>query len=136
MERSDLEQFHSSLERVLASSNFLDDFYDAFISSSEEIKEFFRQTEMAHLKRKLATTLRLVTMAADNSPGTDIYFQHLGRYHHDIQVPEYLFKQWQEALIDSVRRSDALFSIRIEAAWRACLSIGIDKMLKAYHSAE
>jgi hypothetical protein len=130
--KDNLDAFHHSLDRVLASGGFLDHFYDAFIGGSDEVKAFFVHTEMAHQKRKLATTLRLMTMAADDSPGADIYLEYLGKYHRGIHVPEHLYQRWLEALIDSVRRCDPEFDTALETVWRAGLQIGIDNMLKAY----
>ena len=127
-----LEAFHHSLERILSCNDFLDHFYDSFIGGSTEVKAFFKNTDMAHQKRKLATTLRLITMAADDSPGADIYLEYLGRYHHDIHVPERLYQVWREALIGSARKCDPEFSDELETTWRACIDVGIENMLKAY----
>lgn len=127
-----LEQYHQSLERALACGEFLDHFYDGFINSSEDIRQFFRNTDMAKLKRKLSTTLRLITMAADNSPGADMYLEYLGKYHRDIHVTEDLFDKWLDALIDSVRHCDPQYDDQLEQVWRDTINIGITHMRKAY----
>ena len=129
---SALDIYHQSLERVLACDEFLDRFYASFIGDSEEVQAFFKNTEMAHQKRKLATTLRLITMAADDSPGADIYLEYLGRYHRDIHIPRHLYQEWLEALLASAGNCDPQFNTEVEQAWRNCINIGIENMLKAY----
>ncbi|MCW8963895.1 MAG: globin [Gammaproteobacteria bacterium] len=132
MAEDDLERFHLSLERVLACKEFLDMFYDSFIGNSDRVKNFFKHTDMARQKRKLSTTLRLITMAADDSPGADIYLEYLGKYHHDIKVTEDLFDQWLVALIDSAKKCDPKYNDELEAIWRTAINLGIQHMHKAY----
>lgn len=129
-----LEAFHKSLDRVLSNESFLDEFYDSFIGKSEEVSSFFKNTNFEHQKRKLATTLRLITMAADDSPGADIYLEYLGKYHRDIKVPEHLYEVWRKALISSARNCDPEFDQQTEDAWGACIEIGINNVLKAYNT--
>lgn len=128
----ELEVFHESLERVLSNSDFVNLFYESFLDGSEEIQAFFINSDMPKLKRKLSTTLRLMTLAVDNSPGADMYLEYLGKYHYDIQVPRELYSQWLDALLASIQVCDQEFDIEIESIWRTALSIGIEEMLKAY----
>ena len=128
----ELEQFHQSLERALACDSFLDRFYSAFINHSDEISEFFKNSDMAHLKRKLSTTLRLITMAADDSPGADMYLEYLGKYHRDINVTEDLYVEWLDALMDTVRDCDPKYNSELERLWRDVMGIGIHYMHQAY----
>ena len=128
----ELEQYHQSLERALSCNEFLDRFYDGFMNSSADIRQFFRNTDMAKLKRKLSTTLRLITMAADDSPGADMYLEYLGKYHRDIHVTEDLYDKWLDALINSVRHCDPEYDDQLEQVWRNVINIGIQHMRKAY----
>ncbi len=128
----DCENFHISLERILACDDFLDRFYDSFIASSDEIKSFFKHSDMARQKRKLATTLRLITMAVDDSPGADMYLEYLGKYHRDINVNKELYELWLDALIDSARHCDPGFDDNTESLWRQAIRTGIAHMHKAY----
>jgi hypothetical protein len=128
----ELDQFHQSLERALACEEFLDRFYDGFLNKNEDIRQFFQHSDMAKLKRKLSTTLRLIILAADDSPGADMYLEYLGKYHRDINVTEDLYGKWLDALIDSVRHCDPQYDSGLEQLWRSAISIGITHMHKAY----
>ena len=128
----DCEKFHNSLEHTLACDGFLDHFYDSFIGSSDRIKEFFKHTDMTRQKRKLATTLRLITMAIDDSPGADMYLEYLGKYHRDINVTRELYDVWLDALIESARSCDPKFNDDLETLWRTAINTGIKHMHKAY----
>lgn len=128
----ELEVFHESLERVLSNSDFVNLFYESFLSGSDEVQHFFKNSDMAKLKRKLSTTLRLMTLVVDNSPGADMYLEYLGKYHHDIKVPRELYILWLDALLASIKVCDPEFDTEIETIWRTALSIGIEEMHKAY----
>jgi hemoglobin-like flavoprotein len=118
-------QFHASLDRASANPVFLDAFYDSFMSSSGDIAGYFEHTDMGRLKRKLKSSLHMMTLLVDESPGVDMYVAHLSRVHDSYRIPAALYQVWLDTLIEAVQRCDPLFDRNLESIWRHVLSRGI-----------
>lgn len=127
---SDVKLFHESLERASANGAFLDVFYDSFISSSTDIREIFRETDMERLKRKLKSSLHMMTLLVDNVPGSEMYMGHLARVHGHYHIHPQMFDSWLDSLIQAVAACDREFTPQTEAAWRKVIGRGIDIMLQ------
>jgi truncated hemoglobin YjbI len=127
---NDLRLFHESLERASADSRFLDLFYDGFISSSEEIRQIFINSDMDRLKRKLKSSLHMLTLLADDAPGSEMYMGHLARVHGRYHIHPEMFDMWLDSLVSAVALCDSEFSPQIEDAWRNVIGRGIDIMLQ------
>ena len=123
-----LELFHASLERATAHPEFLDTFYDRFFRSGEDIEALFSNTDMDRLKRKLKSSLRMITRQVDHEPGVEMYIQHLARLHHGYAIPPAMYQQWLEALIRTASECDAEFNAEIEQAWRDAINPAIEMM--------
>lgn len=124
----DLSIFHDSLNRASASGRLTDVFYDGFVSSSIDIEKIFKDSDMNRLKRKLQSSLHMMTMLADGIPGTEMYMGHLAKVHDRYHIPPEFFNIWLDVLIEAVRTFDAEFDDEIEAVWRKVIGIGIEIM--------
>ncbi|MGB1108982.1 MAG: globin [Gammaproteobacteria bacterium] len=113
--------FQSSLERVTSHPEFLDRFYDTFMSATPEAAEKFAGIDMGRLKRHLKSSLNMLTLAADGVPGTTMYLEYLGERHRKLDVGNHLYGQWLDALIETARCCDEGFSSTDEDVWRAVL---------------
>lgn len=125
LDPEELELFHASLDRASANPVFLDAFYDGFMLRSDEIKAYFEHTDMGRLKRKLKSSLHMMSLLVDRSPGIEMYIAHLSRVHNGYNIPAHLYDIWLDALIDAVRRCDLSFDQRTEEVWRRVLGEGI-----------
>lgn len=134
-DETELAAFQDSLERASANPLFLDHFYEHFLGLSEEIRRYFVRTEMARLKRKLKSSLHLMTLFAVRAPGAESYVGYLGRSHHALGIPEDLYWVWLDALIGAVRYSDPRFDTHLERIWYEVMGAGIVAMQKAAHDA-
>lgn len=123
-----VELFHASLDRATAHPDFLDTFYDRFIRSDESIEEIFTHTDMDRLKRKLKSSLRMITRQVDHEPGVDMYMEHLARLHHGYAIPPDMYTQWLDALVRTASECDPEFNPEIEAAWRDSIEPAIHIM--------
>ncbi len=133
---NDLAQFHASLDRATANPVFLDAFYDNFMSSSDDIPLYFKHTDMGRLKRKLKSSLHMMTLLVDQSPGVEMYVSHLSRVHDSYQIPASLYSVWLNTLIEAVDRCDPLFNAQMEKIWRDVLGRGIAIMAAGVGSHE
>lgn len=120
-----LERFHASLDRATADPAFLDRFYDSFMAISPEIAAIFERTDMQRLKRKLKSSLHLMTLAVDEAPGADEYLRFLGRTHRRFDLASEHFELWMRSLIGAAERCDPEFGPELEAIWGDVLSDGV-----------
>ncbi|HBE91644.1 MAG TPA: hypothetical protein DDW55_03630 [Gammaproteobacteria bacterium] len=76
---------------------------------------------MGRLKRKLKSSLHMMTLLIDESPGIEMYVAHLSRVHDSYQIPASMYQIWLDTLIDAARRCDPLFDSGLEVIWREVL---------------
>lgn len=121
----DIDLFHASLERASSNPVFLDTFYDSFMSNSSDIPKYFEHTDMDRLKRKLKSSLHMMTLLIDESPGIEMYVAHLSRVHDSYQIPAGMYQVWLDTLIAAAQRCDPLYDSSLEVVWRGVLGKGI-----------
>jgi hemoglobin-like flavoprotein len=130
------DAFLASFNRCRASAGFLEDFYERFVASSEEVRAKFANTDMKQQIRSLEDSLYVIAVAVQGEEGSlargelpRIAARH-SRSDRDIR-PE-LYGLWLECLIEAVRGHDPQFSAELEAAWRETLAFGIEYMRARY----
>ena len=127
---SPVEVFRASLKRCLAKPEFLLDFYGIFMASSDEVREKFKNTDLKRQTEVLADSLWVMANVAASAKGGAAWdslprlAEKHDRAHLDIR-PE-LYDVWLNALVETARRHDPLFSAQIESDWRETLAVGID----------
>lgn len=137
MSPEDVETFRTSLKRCLAHHpEFLDSFYQAFVSSSDEIREKFKNTDLRGQALMLADSLYVLANAAlslEGSVGRGS-LPHVAARHsrQDLDIRPGLYDVWLDTLLATVRRYDPEFTPGIEQAWRATLGWGIEYMRARY----
>lgn len=124
----ELAIFHASLNRASANGSFLDAFYDGFTSSSIDIENIFKDSDMDRLKRKLQSSLHMMTMLADDIAGTEMYMGHLAKVHDRYHIPPEFFDIWLDVLIDATREFDEEFDEQTETVCRKVIGKGIEIM--------
>lgn len=130
----DVAAFHASLERVSADPRFVDVFYDRFIAASPAIAEIFAGRDMSRLKRKLKSSLHVMTLAADQAPGAELYLGYLGAVHGRLDIRPEHYDLWLDALVAAVRDCDPACDAAVEHAWRTVLGATMT-LIKAQHPA-
>ena len=123
--------FNGSFERCINDPLFLDQFYDIFISSSDDIREMFKETDMGTQKAMLMTSLVYMSDAHKDSPGllSSIAEQHDKNH---LNIKPYLYTLWLDSLIAAAKSIDPLFDANTEKLWRETLQLGIDFMISKY----
>lgn len=130
MNKTDL--VFQSYGRCCNRDEFFVDFYEYFMSSSEEIKKRFVNTDMAAQRHLLRNgVLQLILTARGMS---DRKLKALGESHsrtnYNIQ-PEW-YSLWLDALMKTVRRHDPEYTKDLETAWKEVLTPGIELIRGAY----
>jgi len=132
-----IDLFRGSLKRCLATPHFLGSFYEAFVASSDEVREKFKNTDFDRQTRMLADSLYALAVAAQakksGSPAWSDMPRLAARHSRaDLDIRPGLYDHWLDCLVDTARRHDPEFSPEIEAAWRATLAPGIEYMRSQY----
>ena len=129
--------FNLSYYRALGTPSkkrvFFDTFYDRFISSSPEIAEKFKDTDMAVQKRMLDLSIHhMTTFSVDKT--ADDYLLNIARKHgrKGKNVRRELYQLWLDALIDALRECDPEFDEEVDLAWRMVLAAGVTYMKNMY----
>ena len=134
--QAQIDAFRASLNRALASPDFLRQFYELFLASSDEVKEKFRNTDFPRQTRVLADSLYMMAVAAQLESDS-LAWGEMSRLalRHDrdhLDIRPGLYDLWLECLLKAAAAHDPEFSPAIEAAWRETLAVGI-KYLSSRH---
>ncbi|BES70070.1 globin [Marinobacter nanhaiticus D15-8W] len=131
------EIFDESYNRVLLATpentEFFEAFYQRFLRSSPEVRQLFRNTDMAGQRRMLKKSFfSLVAFYA--SGAIDNVLRRIAYIHsaRELNIKPYLYDLWLECLIDTVKAYDPECRDEVELAWRLILSPGITYMKFGY----
>ncbi len=126
--------FNDSLERCTARRDFLDLFYEAFVASSAEAAEKFRNTNFNTQKKVLKASLYMMMLAAMGKSEAEAHLERIAelhnRRHHDVS-PE-LYSLWLDCLVQTVKKVDPFCDANTERAWRIMMEPGIAFMQSRY----
>lgn len=129
MDEQQLSTFRSSVNRCVADEAFLQDFYDRFMASSDEVRAKFSGTDMPTQKRALADSLFVLAVAVQGQ-STSPSWKQMGRIaqRHSrggMDIRPELYDLWLDCLMQAVAGHDPQYSPEIDAAWRSVLGEGI-----------
>jgi len=131
-----VETFLASLRRCLAAPGFLESFYERFMSSSEEVREKFRNSDMKRQARVLEDSLYVVANAVqgeENSLARGALPPLAARHgHRGLDIRPGLYDLWIDCLVETARAHDPQFDAAVESAWRDTLVFGADYMRQRY----
>ncbi len=126
--------FSKSFDRCLAHDDFFDSFYNRFVSSSDEVKAMFANTDMANQKKMLKTSLYMLMAAPSGLEKATSHIDQIAKSHSrsGYGVKPELYDLWLKCLLDTVKDFDVEFEPVIEKAWRQILEHGIAVMKSRY----
>ncbi len=130
-----LAVFEASLKRCEARPDFLDVFYETFLSSSPEVAEKFARTNFTRQKELLRISLHyLLLVARDPKQGPDPYLEEVAVRHGagGLAVGAHLYDLWLDSLLETVRACDPECSQGIETAWEEVMMVGIHYLCANY----
>jgi hemoglobin-like flavoprotein len=128
--------FRASFGRCRAAPGFLEEFYERFITSSEEVRAKFAGTDMKRQVRMLEDALFVVAVAVQGEEGSparaDLPRIAARHSRQDLDIRPELYDRFLECLIETVRAKDPQFSAEIESAWRETMAFVIEYMRARY----
>ena len=127
--------FNESFERCLNDLSFLDEFYEIFLSSSDEVYQMFKDTEVETQKVMLMTSL--VYMSRSQNSNSDLLL-NIAKKHNEknLNIKPHLYSLWLDSLVAAAYSIDLLFDESTEKLWRETLKPGIDYMISKYDRAD
>ncbi|WP_336623023.1 globin domain-containing protein [Gilvimarinus sp. 1_MG-2023] len=132
MGQLDSDIVFQSYGRCCNNDAFFVEFYDRFMSKSDEIRQLFRDTDMSAQRHLLRNGIMQLVLHARGMPSTKL--QSLGQSHsrtgYDIQP--HWYSLWFDALLETLAQFDPQFSPSIERSWQAALTPGINIIRDAY----
>jgi hemoglobin-like flavoprotein len=132
-----LAVFEASLKRCEARPDFLDVFYEKFLSASPEVKEKFALagTDFARQKELLRTSLHhLLLVARDPKQGPDPYLEEVAVRHGagGLAIGAHMYDLWLDSLLETVRVCDSAYFPEVEGAWEEVMMVGIHYLSTNY----
>ena len=135
-----VEVFLASLRRCLADEDFLPQFYYRLMSSSEEVRIKFANTDLPRQYRVLADSLHMLAVAAQSPQETDEFspawteMSRLAKMHDrdHLDIRPGLYDLWLHHLLEAARSHDPEFTPDVEEDWRTTLEAGIE-YLRSHH---
>ncbi len=129
--------FRESCRRIMDSEmqrdEFLEAFYETFLSKSDEIAAKFASTDMQQQKEMLYQSLHhMLDFSVQRKASEEL--RRIAERHSksQIDVEPHLYDAWLESLIDAARLFDVRFTEEVELAWRVVLAPGIAYMKFKY----
>ena len=124
-------KFNDSFERCINDPLFLDQFYQVFLASYDEVSAMYTDTDMGTQKAMLMTSLVYMSHAHNDSQGL---LASIAEKHNknNLNIKPYLYILWLDSLIAAAKSIDPLFDVKTEILWRETLQTGIDFMTGKY----
>ena len=127
MQNKNLDIFNQSLSRCTKHPEFMDIFYQKFIAESEQVKDYFKNTNMDKQKQMLLHSLANMVIAYERPEIlNDVAIRHGTK---DLNIMPDLYISWLECLIQSAKCIDPLFDDEVERSWRIVMQNGIDYLI-------
>ena len=128
------ESFLQSLERCIKHQRFIPDFYDHFLSTSDEIRKKFQHTNFAQQNKMLLHSLRLAAGATEGNPESLRELKERAETHdrHHLNITPQLYEAWMDSVIATASKFDYKWNESIENSWRTVLGYVVNYMVKRY----
>ena len=115
---------------------FIDTFYELFLSASPSIAEKFVDTDFNTQKLMLRQSLLELLCYDRGITGTDQEIERLGRRHKDLNITPKMYELWLDALCQAIQIHDPAYTPELEQLWRAAMQKPIQAMIAEGSSRE
>jgi hemoglobin-like flavoprotein len=126
----------ASFYRCRRDGNFIDTFYELFLSKSPEIAQKFAQTDFKVQKLMLRQSLLEMICFARGMSGTREEIERLGHSHRELKIKPDMYSMWLDALCDAIQKHDPEYTPELEQLWRQAMLKSINEMILAGASEE
>jgi len=118
-----------SYYRCRRNGQFMDAFYDVFLSMSPEIAQRFAQTDFKVQKLLLRQSLLEMICFDRGMAGTREEIERLGRRHRELNVTADMYSMWLDALCVAIAKHDPEYTPELEQVWRTAMRKSIDAII-------
>jgi hemoglobin-like flavoprotein len=128
-------EISESLEQILdATDLFGESFYELFLSTYPEVQEYFEGVNMSRQAVMLTMALTIVEQHATSQyPATKKYLRHLGETHYERGIPEELYEQWRDAMLETLYQFHGdQWDLQLATQWREAIEGAIKVMFQGY----
>jgi hemoglobin-like flavoprotein len=109
-------------------------FYRHFLSNYPEIQKYFERVDIERQSIALISALMVIERhTAKPTRATELYLQHLGTRHHDLQIPQELYAVWVRAMLETMAQFHGDdWTRQLEDEWRQAFDRAIELVLCGY----
>lgn len=120
----------ASYDRCCQAPNFLATFYRNFLAACPEAVPRFAATSFDQQTRLLQHAIGLLLIFPNQANKEPTVLSRLAERHsrHDLDIAPALYRPFIDALIETVRQFDGMFTTTVEAAWRETVAPGVAYM--------
>jgi len=129
-----MNSIKESFERCDELGLFSDTFYDIFMSKSDEVKLFFKDTDFAKQKKLLRATVKVLVSNDLEDSRTKKILEDIAKTHNrtGYDIAPKFYKLWLDSLCETIARHDPEYSDELEMIWRNTMQESIDFILLKY----
>ena len=119
----------ASYYRCRRDENFLDTFYDVFLSKSPAIAQMFAKTDFKLQKLMLRQSLLELLCFDREMSGTREEIERLGLRHKELRVTPEMYSMWLDSLCEAIKKHDPNYTPALEQLWRGAMLKSIKEMV-------
>ena len=126
--------FNDSLKHCVAHPAFFKRFHERFLSSSDEVRKKFKNTDCDRQIRVLKASFYYVLLASRGDRAARAQLAPVAERHSrkGLNIQPRLYGLWLDCLVEVVKECDPGFSTEVEYAWRKTMGWGIKSMMLQY----
>lgn len=134
MTKTTKKVFLQSLRRCKEKEDFIDRFYRRFLSTSDEVRQMFADTNFSLQRIKLLKSLEMMVLAIEGIPDAvhQLNERAISHDHNHLNVKPELYDYWLESLLQTVVECDEQYNPEVEMAWRKVTGHVIQHMIAKY----
>ena len=128
-------EIHASIEKIIRARDELAAmFYKRLFAEHPEFQRYFDDVDLQRQNRLLVTALMIIEAQATHpSSAIEVYLQHLGTRHHDMQIPKHLYDTWVETMLQTMQEFHGQeWTPDLEKRWRRAFRVAVDIMFQGY----
>ena len=132
--RTPMTKLTDSASRIASSSDVGKRFYDIFLSSYPQFREFFASTDMRQQRKMLVNALILIE-AYHRTKGERHrqYLRFLGTVHQQLGVEPVEYRLWRDSMLLALEKFHGdEWSARLAREWQSAMDEAIEVILSAY----
>ncbi|MCC7436024.1 MAG: globin [Methanoregulaceae archaeon] len=131
---TEVAAFTASLDRCLEEPRFIPEFYQRFLSASDEVRHKFAMTNFDDQERRLARSLRVLGAAVTGDPAALRHLAKRAESHdrHHLDIKYELYDLWRESLLQTASEIDPHWNDETDTSWQVVLDHAIHYMTKRY----